>query len=107
MKRSKWATKVVALAAVGVLAMVAVACGGDDSGDADTTNGIEAPAGTGVPEGSGALDGTDAPEATDSPDGTDGGVDQLPTAEFEEVEPDSGDGLKIGYISIGEAIPFA
>ena len=79
----------VVAAMVAVLAMGVAACGSGSEDDEGSTSGTNAAAAT-----------TEAPEAT-------GEAPDVPgAAEFEEPEAGSGDGLKIGYISLGDQVPF-
>lgn len=84
------------------LALVAAACGGgDDSSDATTEAATtEAPATEEAPADTGAADTGAAPG---------GGEELAPdpdAAEFEGATAGSGEGLKIGYISLGDSLPF-
>lgn len=47
-----------------------------------------------------------APAADDTPAAA-GGNPRAGIVEFRQAEPGSGDGLKLGYISLGESVPFA
>jgi ribose transport system substrate-binding protein len=76
------------VAAFVALAMVVAACGSGSEDEAE-----EGAAG-------GAVATTEAPETTGETPDVEG------AAEFEEAEPGSGDGLKIGYISLGDQVPF-
>ena len=104
--RIKPRSLVVVLAVV--LAMVAAACGGGDEPAAEeATAATEATTTTRAPE---ATTTTEAPEATT----TTAAPEEAPTpqalteADLIDVgaEPGSGEGIKIGYISLGDSIPF-
>ena len=91
-----------------VLAMVAAACGGGDEPAAEeATAATEATTTTRAPE---ATTTTEAPEVTT----TTAAPEEAPTpqalteADLIDVgaEPGSGEGIKIGYISLGDSIPF-
>jgi len=82
------------LACSAALAVVAASCGSDGSSESKDTQP--------------AVETTDGQPAVETTDGQPSGESGAPaSAEFEVVEPGSGAGLKLGYISIGEAIPFA
>ena len=107
-KRLRW----VAFAAL--LSLAAAACGGG----AEETTTTRAPTTTAAPAATEAPDTTAAPAATEAPDTTAAPAateaEAMPeTRAYTEdelvdagVEPGSGEGLKIGYISLGESIPF-
>lgn len=104
--RIKPRSLVVVLAVV--LAMVAAACGGGDEPAAEeATAATEATTTTRAPE---ATTTTEAPEVTT----TTAAPEEAPTpqalteADLIDVgaEPGSGEGIKIGYISLGDSIPF-
>lgn len=94
---------------VASLALVAAACGGsDDSSEPATTEAAttEAPATEEAPADTGAAAETGAAADT----GAAAGGGELPpdpdAAEFEGATAGSGEGLKIGYISLGDSLPF-
>jgi ribose transport system substrate-binding protein len=70
-----------------VLALGAAACGSGSADDDSSTTGASASTAA-------------APESTGETPKVEG------AAEFEEAVPGSGDGLKIGYISLGDQVPF-
>jgi ribose transport system substrate-binding protein len=91
-RRLKW----VALAALAALCVVFAACGSsDDDGGATSAD-------------SGAAATTEAPaaEETRTSESTGAVPDDPDAAEFEGGQPGSGDGVKIGYISLGDQVPF-
>ncbi len=85
-----FARSALAVLIVAVLSIGAAACG---EGSEDSATGTQEAAATEAAT-------TEAPEPT-------GEVPADPgAAEFEEAVPGSGDGLKIGYISLGDQVPF-
>jgi ribose transport system substrate-binding protein len=62
--------------------------------------------GTGSEDEEGGAGAVGASPTTQAPEST-GETPEVPgAAEFEEAVPGSGDGLKIGYISLGDQVPF-
>lgn len=104
--RIKPRSLVVVLAVV--LAMVAAACGGGDEPAAEeATAATEATTTTRAPE---ATTTTEAPEVTTTTAAPEEAAtpQALTEADLIDVgaEPGSGEGIKIGYISLGDSIPF-
>jgi ribose transport system substrate-binding protein len=88
-RRLRWAALVAALAA---LCAVFAACGSskDDGGGGGST----------------AADTTAAAPETTSSEATGAVPDDPDAAEFEGARAGTGDGVKIGYISLGDQVPF-
>ena len=92
-----------------VFAMVAAACGnGDEPAAEETTPATEAATTTEAPE---VTTTTAAPEVTTTtaaPEETTTTPSALTEADLIDVgaDPGSGEGIKIGYISLGDSIPF-
>lgn len=90
MSRSlRWA----ALMALAVLCVVFAACGSSDDKDGGGATGADTTAAA-------------APEETTTSEATGAVPDDPDAAEFEGARAGTGDGVKIGYISLGDQVPF-
>jgi ribose transport system substrate-binding protein len=95
-RRLKW----VALAALAALCVVFTACGSSDDGGGGATS-ADTGAATTAEETPAADDA-----ATSESEATGAVPDDPDAADFEGATPGSGDGVKIGYISLGDQVPF-
>ena len=102
--RRKW----VAFAVVSML--TAAACGGGETADTAAPATTAAPAATEAPAVTEAPAATEASTTTAAPTTTEAMPETraYTAEELTDVDaaPGSGDGIKIGYISLGESIPF-
>ncbi len=94
-----------------LMTVVAVGCAGPGSASpqppADTAlPGTPAPATDAAATEPAATDVAATEPAATEPAATDATATDAPEAPYDGAEPGSGDGLKIGYISLGDSVPF-
>jgi len=92
-----------------VVAMVAAACGnGDEPAAEEATPATEAATTTQAPEPTTTTAAPEVTTTTAAPEATATTPSALTEADLIDVgaEPGSGEGIKIGYISLGDSIPF-